>query len=77
MAYERGTVTAILDATAWERANYSGRVVTALRARLGVEWQSLADLQRVLPGVESEASHGIDLDNYELLRLAEAALASK
>lgn len=73
MAYERSAPAAILDATAWERANFPGRVVTALRARLGVEWKSLADLQRVLPEVEAASPQGIDLENYELLRTAEAA----
>lgn len=73
MAYERSAPAAILDATAWERENFPGRVVTALRARLGVEWKSLADLQRVLPEVEAASPQGIDLENYELLRTAEAA----
>jgi hypothetical protein len=75
MAYERSAALAILEATVWERANYRGRVITALRARLGVEWKSLADLQRVLPEVEAVSPVGIDLENYELLRLAEAAAA--
>jgi hypothetical protein len=75
MAYERSAPTAILEATAWERANFPGRVVTALRARMGVEWRVLGDLQRVLPEVEAVATHGIDLENYELLRLAEAGAA--
>jgi hypothetical protein len=73
MAYERPAPAAILDATAWERKHFSGRVVTALRARLGVEWRTLADLQRVLPEVEAGSPPGIDLENYELLRLAETA----
>jgi len=73
MAYERAAPAAILDATAWERAHFSGLVITALRARRGVEWRGLADLQRVLPVVEAESPPGIDLENYELLRLAEAA----
>lgn len=73
MAYERSAPAAILEATAWERANFPGRAITALRARLGVEWQSLADLTRVLPAVEAAGEVGIDLENYELLRLAEAA----
>lgn len=77
MAYERSTAAAILDATTWERANFPGRVVTALRARLGVEWKSLAGLQRVLPEVEAVSPHGIDLENYELLRVAEAAAAGR
>ncbi len=77
MAYERNSVAAILDATAWERANLPGRVVTALRARLGVEWQTLADLRRVLPAVEAGSALGVDLENYELLRLAEGAAASR
>lgn len=75
MAYERSAAAAILDATAWERAHFPGRVVTALRARLGVEWRTLADLQRVLPEVEAANTTGIDLENYELLRIAEAAAA--
>ena len=73
MAYERNAAPAILEATAWERENFPGRVVTALRARLGVEWQSLDDLRRVLPAVEAASPVGVDLENYELLRLAEAA----
>lgn len=72
MAYERPAPAAILDATAWERVHFSGRVITALRARLGGEWRGLADLQRVLPAVEADSPPGIDLENYELLRLAEA-----
>jgi hypothetical protein len=73
MAYERSAPGAILEATVWERAHFPGRVITALRARLGVEWRSLAELQRVLPEVEAATVTGIDLENYELLRLAEAA----
>ena len=72
MAYERGRAAAILDATAWERQHFPGRVITALRARLGVEWGSLADLRRELAAVEEALPLGIDLENYELLRLAEA-----
>lgn len=75
MAYERRAPAAILEATAWERTNFPGRVITALRARLGVEWQALADLSRVLPAVEAAGEVGIDLENYELLRLAEAGAA--
>lgn len=74
MAYERSEAPAILEATAWERAHFPGRVITALRARLGIEWRSLADLQHVLPAVEAVAITGVDLENYELLRLAEAAV---
>jgi hypothetical protein len=73
MAYERSAPAAILEATAWEREHFPGRVITALRARLGVEWKSLAEMQRVLPEVEAATATGIDLENYELLRLAEAA----
>jgi hypothetical protein len=73
MAYERSAPALILDATAWERRHFPGRVVTALRARLGVEWKTLADLRRVLPEVEAVGATGIDLENYELLRVAEAA----
>lgn len=73
MAYERSAPGAILEATAWERANFPGRTITALRARLGVEWRSLADLAGVLPAVEAAGEVGVDLENYELLRLAEAA----
>ncbi len=73
MAYERSAPAAILETTAWERAHFPGRAITALRARLGVEWQSLADLERVLPAVEAAGELGVDLENYELLRLAEAA----
>ena len=76
MAYERSAAPAILDATAWEREHFPGRVVTALRARLGVEWRTLADLQRVLPAVEAAGKTGIDLENYELLRSAEEAAAA-
>jgi len=75
MAYERSAPAAILEATSWERANFPGRVVTALRARMGVEWRGLGDLQRVLPEVEAVAEHGIDLENYELLRRAEESAA--
>lgn len=73
MAYERPRPAAILDAAAWEQKHFPGRVIIALRARLGVEWKSLADLTAVLPGVEADHSPGIDLENYELLRLAERA----
>jgi hypothetical protein len=73
MAYERGAPAAILEATAWERAHFPGRALTALRARLGVEWPSLAELERVLPAVEAAGEVGVDLENYELLRVAEAA----
>lgn len=71
MAYERSAPAAILDAVAWERAHFSGTAITALRARLGVEWQTLSDLARVLPEVEAASPLGIDLENYELLRRAE------
>jgi hypothetical protein len=73
MAYERSRPAAILDAAAWELAHFPGRTVVALRARLGVEWKSLADLTAVLPTVEAALPTGIDLENYELLRLAERA----
>ena len=73
MAYERPRVPAILDAAAWEQKNFPGRVVIALRARLGVEWKSLDDLTAVLPAVEAALPAGIDLENYELLRAAERA----
>lgn len=75
MAYERPRVPAILDAAAWEQKNFPGRVVIALRARLGVEWKSLDDLTAVLPAVEAALPAGIDLENYELLRAAERAAA--
>ncbi len=75
MAYERPRPAAILDAAAWEQKNFPGRTVIALRARLGVEWKSLADLTAVLPAVEAAQSTGIDLENYELLRLAERTAA--
>ena len=70
MAYERSRPEAILEATAWERSRFPGRPVTALRARMGQEWKTLADLQRVLPEVE-KVTGGVDLENYELLRMAE------
>lgn len=73
MAYERNTPGTILEAVAWEQTHFPGRVVTALRARLGAEWKTLSDLERVLPEVEAASTVGIDLENYELLRLAETA----
>lgn len=73
MAYERPRPAAILDAAAWEFAHFPGRTIIALRARLGVEWKSLADLTAVLPVVEGAQATGIDLENYELLRAAERA----
>lgn len=77
MAYERSRAEAILDAVAWERAHFPGRTITALRARLGQEWKSLAELERVLPQVEAASAIGIDLENYELLRLAETAATKR
>lgn len=71
MAYERPRPAAIIDAAAWEQKNFSGRTIIALRARLGAEWRSLADLTRILPEVEAAQSTGVDLENYELLRLGE------
>lgn len=76
MAYERSRADAVLEATAWERANFPGQIVTALRARLGVEWKSPADLRAVLPRIEVASPLGVDLENYELLRLAEVASVS-
>lgn len=73
MAYERSRPELILDAGAWERAHFPGRTIIALRARLGEEWKSLADLQRVLPAIEAAGGAGVDLENYELVRAAEAA----
>ncbi len=73
MAYERPRPAAIVDAAAWELAHFPGRTIIAVRTRLGVEWQSLADLTAVLPAVEAAQSTGIDLENYELLRAAERA----
>lgn len=73
MAYERPRPSAILDAAAWELAHFPGRTVIALRARLGVEWRSLAELAAVLPVVEADQLTGVDLENYELLRAAERA----
>lgn len=73
MAYERPRAAAIIDAADWEQKNFAGRTIIALRARLGFEWKSLADLTRVLSEVEAAQSTGIDLENYELLRLAERA----
>jgi len=75
MAYETNRPATIASTTAWEREHFKGTVVTALRARLGLEWQSLADLTRVLPEVEAPLPSGIDLENYELLRAAERAAA--
>lgn len=75
MAYERPRPGAIIDAAAWEQKNFPGRTIIALRARLGVEWKSLAELTAVLPEVESAQPTGIDLENYELLRLAERRAA--
>jgi hypothetical protein len=77
MAYERSRPAAIADATAWEQAHFPGRVITALRARLGVEWETLGDLQSVLPAVEAQSPPGIDLENYALLRKAEAAASAR
>ncbi|MCX6953337.1 MAG: hypothetical protein NTV51_14380, partial [Verrucomicrobia bacterium] len=73
MAYERPRPAAIIDAAAWEQKNFPGRTIIALRARLGVEWSALSDLTRILPEVEAAQTTGIDLENYELLRLAERA----
>jgi hypothetical protein len=73
MAYERREPAAIRDAVAWERAHFPGVTITALRARLGFEWKTLADLQAALPAVEAGDGPGVDLENYELLRRAEAA----
>jgi hypothetical protein len=72
MAYERHNAEGILEATMWERANFKRRVITALRARMGVEWRTIDDLRRVIPAVEAESAVGIDIENYELLRQAEA-----
>jgi hypothetical protein len=71
MAYERSQPRQILEASEWERAHFPGRTITALRARLGVEWKALGDLRAVLPAVESGSAGGVDLENYELLRAAE------
>ncbi|MBI5767431.1 MAG: hypothetical protein HZA93_06515 [Verrucomicrobia bacterium] len=75
MAYETDRPASIASACAWEREHFKGTVVTALRARLGAEWKTLADLTRVLPEIEAPLALGIDLENYELLRLAERAAA--
>lgn len=72
MAYERSKAEGINEAVAWEQSHFPARTITALRVRMGVEWKTIADLQRVLPQVEADAPAGIDLENYELLRLAEA-----
>lgn len=73
MAYETNRPGAIATSTEWERAHFKGTAIIALRARLGVEWSSLTDLTRVLPEVESLGATGVDLENYELLRVAERA----
>lgn len=73
MAYERSREELILEASAWERGNFHGRVVTALRVR-GAEWKSLADLANVLPAVEAAHVVGVDVENYEQLVLAEAKM---
>lgn len=73
MAYERAQPAAIVDAVAWERAHFPGMTITALRARLGFEWKTLVDLRAALPAVETGDGPGVDLENYELLRRAEAA----
>jgi hypothetical protein len=75
MAYERATPEGIDRMSAWLRENYPGRVIVALRARLGHEWKTLADLQRVLPAVEAMQMTGIDIENYHLLREAEGSSA--
>lgn len=76
MAYERSREELILDATAWERENFRGRTVAALRVR-GHEWSSLADLVRVIPAIEAAHAVGIDLENYENLVLAEKNAGSR
>lgn len=76
MAYERGTPEGIERMSAWLRENYPGRVVIALRTRLGHEWKTLEDLQRVIPAVEAMQDVGIDIENYHLLREAEQKLAA-
>ena len=43
----------------------------ALRARLRVEWGTVADLTGVMPDIESIQSTGIDIENFELLCRAE------
>lgn len=73
MAYERNRTETVLEATAWERAHFPGRTITALRARLGAEWRTVADLRAVLPEVEAASVVGVDIENYDLLRGAEAA----
>lgn len=77
MAYERSGFSAIAEATEWPRTNFKGQVIIALRARLGVEWGILADLAQVIPAVESLQSVGIDIENYERLRLAEREAVRK
>ena len=44
-----------------------------LRARLGFDWKALAELRRVLPALEAASVPGLELEDYELLRIAEAA----
>jgi hypothetical protein len=68
MAYETSSITAIMNNTNYERTNFNGDVIVALRSKLGEEWTTFDEFKDATANVESQLGEGIDIESYYRLR---------
>jgi hypothetical protein len=68
MDYATNNVATILNRVAYERAQFPGTSLVALRTRLDLEWSSLSEFTTAMNSVESATGSGIDIENYYRLR---------
>jgi hypothetical protein len=68
MAYETSSTASIMSSTAYERTNFSGEALVALRSKLGDEWTTYADFSSATSAIESQLGAGIDIESYYRLR---------
>jgi hypothetical protein len=68
MDYATNNVATILNRVSYERAQFPGTSLVALRTRLDQEWSSLSEFTAAMSSVESATGSGIDIENYYRLR---------
>ena len=68
MAYETSSVATIISSTSYERSNFNGDAIVALRSKLGEEWSNYTDFASATASVETQINGGIDIESYYRLR---------
>ncbi len=71
MAFETSSLTDVLATTAWERANFDGEVILALRVE-GFEWNSFGEMVDAAHELEKATGRGIDIQPLHSLAQREA-----